>query len=98
MVREVHGGEVPPEDPVEEGRVVVSQLLIVAVPDCKSVGYLKERPLVPAEKLLLEEGASLLKRPGEGDDRGTAVFGCGRSASEQGDSVLDRVGGAVTML
>jgi hypothetical protein len=40
------GGEVPSEDPVDEGWIIVVSLLVVTVPDRELVGDLEERSLV----------------------------------------------------
>jgi hypothetical protein len=44
LVREVDGAEVPPEEPVEKGTVVVALLIRPLVADRERVGDLEQRP------------------------------------------------------
>ncbi|MGY4101871.1 hypothetical protein ACW2Q0_20295 [Nocardia sp. R16R-3T] len=61
------GCEVPPEDPVEVGGVVVDFLFGISVTDAELVGDQEEIALVGFEQFLLQQGAAFLEQASQGD-------------------------------
>lgn len=68
-VRQLHRGEIPPEDPVEERRVVVAVLIGPSVAQVVAIGDLEQRALVCPADVLLDQRAAFLQDAGEGNDR-----------------------------
>lgn len=86
--------QVPPEHPIEECRVVIGLLRIVAVADSEPVGDLEQRALVLAHQLGFQECSPLLENTGEIDRRGPLVVLASVPASEQGDGMSNNFAGA----
>src|SRR6266511_64698 len=93
LIRELHGAEVPPKEPVEKGAVVVASLIRPLVADREPVGDLEERPLVLGEHLRLEEASALFQDPGQGDDRRATLLQAGGAGTKECNGVPHPIGG-----
>lgn len=92
---QLHRAEVPPEQPVEEGGVVVASLVCPLVTNGESVGDLEQRSLVRLQQLGPEEVSTLLKDARQHDDGRAPLLNGGVAGPEQGDGMgeaVDRLG------
>ena len=88
VIGQFHGAEVPPEDPVQERRVVVAELLFVLMADGELVGYVEQGALVGADQFGLDQLAAFFEDARQGDE-GRALVLVGRASSpEQGNGML----------
>lgn len=68
LISQLHRGQVPPEDPVEEGLVVVAALVGPPVTQVEAIGDFEESSLVLAQ-LVFDQGTALLQDAAKVEDR-----------------------------
>ena len=87
-IGQFHGAQVPPEDPVQERRIVVAELLPVLMADGELVGDVEQGALVGADQFSLDQLAAFFEDARQGDE-GRALVLVGRAPSpEQGNGMV----------
>ena len=87
-ISQFHGAEIPPEDPVQERRVVVAELLPVLMADGELIGYMEQGALVGADQFSLDQLAAFFKDARQGDEGRALVLVARASSPEQGNGML----------